>query len=263
MARRKGGGRAKRQGKVDTKAVKAASLLGVPTEIREQIFKVVASDSANVLLHVEHISPRRMRFQPKLPPLYYLCRLTYNEFPLEEFYANTTFVLADSMLETRVLESFVATRGEAVHKIASIKVNITRNSATMRAFTGTVFGVRFDMQARDGTVVVEHLTTNSRDHYFTDLCICGLMEEAGRGGSLVQVLQALLARYEPTSLSATAAGERPWWSRGCANCGKVKFELGRVPSYEFERRPIVDGDRDTPTDGTSSRVRQIQRHPRR
>ncbi|KAK5739814.1 hypothetical protein LTR17_005100 [Elasticomyces elasticus] len=264
MARRKGGGRAKRQGKIGNNSVKAASLLGVPTEIREQIFKLVSSDSTNVLLYVENLSPKKLRFQPNLPPLYYTCRLTYNEFPLEEFYANTTFVLTDSMLEMRALESYIATRGEVVHKIASMKINITRNLATMRAFTGTIFGVRFNMQARDGTVIVEHLTANSRDsHDFTGLCVCGLMEEAGRGGSLLQVLQALLGRYEPTSLSATAADERPWWTRYCANCRKVKFELGRVPSYEFERRPVGDGDRDTQTDGSSSRVRFIHRLPGR
>ncbi|KAK4977529.1 hypothetical protein LTR42_001899 [Elasticomyces elasticus] len=258
MARRKGGGRAKRQGKADTKAVKAASLLGLPTEIREEIFKL-ASHSTNVLLHVEHISPRRMCFQPKLPPLYYVCRLTYNEYPLEEFYANTTFVLTDSMLEMRVLEAFIATRGEAVHKIASMKINITKYLATMRAFTGMIFGVRFSMQQRDGAVVVEQLATNSRDtgFMFAGLCVCGLMEEAGRGGSLVLVLQALLARYEPTSVST--ADERAWWQRHCTDCGNTKFELREVPAYEFEQRPIANTD--TQTDGTSSRVRFIHRLP--
>ncbi|KAK3625745.1 hypothetical protein LTR56_020249 [Elasticomyces elasticus] len=268
MARRKGGGRAKRQGKVDTKAVKAASLLGLPTEIREQIFKL-ASHSTNVLLHVEHISPRRMRFQPKLPPLYYVCRLTYNEFPLEEFYANTTFVLTDSMLDMRVLEAFIATRGEAVHKIASMKIDITRYLPTMRAFTGTVFGVRFSMQKRDdGVVVVERLTANSRDQDLRSgagLCKCGLLEEADQGGqrgdSLMMILQSFLARFEPTSVSAAAADERAWRSRNCTNCRNVKFELVEVPVYEFEHRPVGNGAGDIQTDGTSSRVRFIQRHP--
>ncbi|KAK4890401.1 hypothetical protein LTR27_010929 [Elasticomyces elasticus] len=250
MARRKGGGRAKRQGKIGNNSVKAASLLGVPTEIREQIFKLVASNSTNVLLYVENLSPKKLRFQPNLPPLYYTCRLTYNEFPLEGFYANTTFVLTDSMLEMRVLESFIATRGEAVHTIASIKVNITRYLATMRAFTGMIFGVRFSMQLRDGAVVVEQLTTNFRDPDLIGLCVCGLMEEAGRGGSLLQVLRALLARYEPTSLST--ADERAWWPRHCTNCGNTKFELREVPVYEFEHRPV--GNTDRQTDGTSSRV---------
>ncbi|KAK5674203.1 hypothetical protein LTS10_013040 [Elasticomyces elasticus] len=264
MARRKGGGRAKRQGKLGNNSAKAASLLGLPTEIREQIFKLVASNSTNVLLYVENLSPKKLRFQPNLPPLYYTCRLTYNEFPLEEFYANTTFVLTDSMLEMRALESFVATRGEAVHtcKIASIKVNITRYLATMRAFDGMIFAVRFSMQQRDGAVVVEQLTTSSRDPGFTGLCVCGLMEEAGRGGSLVLVLRALLARYEPTSVST--ADERAWWRQNCTDCGNVKFELREVPVYEFEHRPIENGIRftDTNIDGTS-RLRLIHRHPGR
>ncbi|KAK5704523.1 hypothetical protein LTR17_021831 [Elasticomyces elasticus] len=177
-----------------------SKLLPIAPELRNAIYELSLPKSTTIV-RVQAMGPRlsyqqqlmypggivpgaTLRFHLGLPPLYYVCRSTHNDFPLSEFYASNIFMFTDSITQTGVLEAFFSTCPVAVKEIRSIKVRIAAGSMLKCSPTRAVFDVKFSInKAEDGEVKVGELLVVPKDsvYYDNDVCLCGLLRLAKHG----------------------------------------------------------------------------------
>ncbi|KAK4959483.1 hypothetical protein LTR10_004288 [Elasticomyces elasticus] len=239
-------------------------LLSIAPEMRNAIYEL-SMPKSTALVRVERIGPKLsyqqqlmypsgiapgmiLRFHLGLPPLYYVCRSTHKDFPLLEFYASSTFIFTDSIMQPAVLDAFMSTCAEAVTAMKSIKVSIASRSDLTLSLTQGAFDVKFRInKCENGEVKVGQLRTipkASSEYYGDDLCLCKLLRLARLGTqhdySPVEVLREFLAlcrasvQGEWRTFLAHNGNHGHW----CEGCGSPELR-GAQPGAQPRRPRLV------------------------
>ncbi|KAK5722313.1 hypothetical protein LTR15_005542 [Elasticomyces elasticus] len=240
----------------------------IAAELRNRIYELALPSSTTIPLRLENItaaSKPTIRFHPALPPLYYLCRRTHNEFPLYQYYTNNTFLFTGPFLSLRILDTLVATRGEAIKTITSAKVTLVTDwIADVERGLSKKVTIRFMLIKPSSTAAVEvrNLTTTSSFGSSEDLCFCGTLSKSQqdfpRDSSVFGTLRTFVARFESVTQPArtesitqlVAKAGDSLFDRECAQCGKktihrhVRSRMTReavpdAPREQHDRDPIV------------------------
>ncbi|KAK5693916.1 hypothetical protein LTR97_009533 [Elasticomyces elasticus] len=203
-------------------------LLRIAPELRNSISELTMLKATTIQLRAVKKSST-VHFQPTLPPLYYVCRQLHQEYPLFDYYTKNTFLFTDSIMKAPVLEAFVTARGETVHLINSVKVNVNKSFLSVlatRSDAGSVYPVRFSLvNTKTGTVKF----MPSRD---TILCLCEtkrLAEQSSQRLSLIAILQAFEAQYAVLDAQLTRTDHYQ-----CADCSRTKITLPQADRNEGE-----------------------------
>ncbi|KAK4540588.1 hypothetical protein LTR36_009118 [Oleoguttula mirabilis] len=101
-------------------------LLRLPAALKNMIYELATPSSTTLLLRAERRTTTKgttYRIYPDLPVLTAVCRETRNEYPLELYHADNTFLFTDGMFNRGVLAAFFNARGKAAEAIASLKAN--------------------------------------------------------------------------------------------------------------------------------------------
>ncbi|KAK4959482.1 hypothetical protein LTR10_004287 [Elasticomyces elasticus] len=204
-------------------------LLRIAPELRNSISELTMLKATTIQLRAVKKSST-VHFQPTLPPLYYVCRQLHQEYPLFDYHTKNTFLFTDSIMKAPVLEAFVTARGETVHLINSVKVNVNKSFLSVlatRSDAGSVYPVRFSLvNTKSGTVIF----TPSRDSI---LCLCETKELAAQSSqrklSLVEILQAFEAQYAVLDAHLTRTDHYQ-----CAGCSRTRITLPQANRNEGE-----------------------------
>ncbi|KAK5739804.1 hypothetical protein LTR17_005090 [Elasticomyces elasticus] len=206
----------------------------IAAELRNQIYELASPAPGVILVRAEILSrPAIIRFHPKPPPLYYTCSRMRHEYPLYDYYATNTFLFTDNMMEKPILWTFARLRGELVHNISSLKVNITHLLPSMVLFTGMRFSVRFSIKMlKTGKIVFEDFISKDSEKSNDSLCFCELAwlaeEATSNGCGVFRTLQAFVEVHT----SDRKLGKDDCDVLTCQKCGMktiVPCELPVVP----------------------------------
>ncbi|KAK5693919.1 hypothetical protein LTR97_009536 [Elasticomyces elasticus] len=221
-------------------------------ELRNCIYELAIPTSTTILLRVENVtaaSKPTIRFHPALPPLHYVCRRTHNECPLYQYYTNNTFLFADDMLRLRILDALVATRGDIIKAITSVKVTLVTGSIEEVGESHRKITIRFTLtkSPSTGAVDVKDLRVTSRSSQHENLCFCGTLYGAQQGdGSVFGTLRTFVARFESVAHASTSSSDS-FTEKHCNQCGKKTIctrlrsqnSVGQAdPRVQHDRGPV-------------------------
>ncbi|KAK5674209.1 hypothetical protein LTS10_013046 [Elasticomyces elasticus] len=223
--------------------------LRIPPELRLEIYELSMPRMTTILVYAEtdtstafhnrdvsysigndRISLQYARFFPRLPPISQVCRRTRSEYPFYDYYANNTFLFADSMLHSSVLDRFLAGRGDAVRAMSHVKVNFINLT---NPWNKKDLKIRLSMTKQGtGTVSVENISISSpygNDHMA--LCLCGGLGWAGQStqadSSILEKLRDLVAYCE--AFSAAMRSKANLEEKVCERCQKIRVVQAPEP----------------------------------
>ncbi|KAK4959479.1 hypothetical protein LTR10_004284 [Elasticomyces elasticus] len=212
----------------------------IAAELRNRIYELAIPTSTTILLRVENVtaaSKPTIRFHPALPPLHYVCRRTHNQCPLYQYYTNNTILFADDMLRLRILDALVATRGDIIKAITSVKVTLVTGSIEEVGESHRKITIRFTLtkSPSTGAVDVKDLRVTSRSSQHENLCFCGTLYRAQQvDGSVFGTLRTFVARFESVAHASTSSSDS-FTERHCIQCGK-KTICTLLPSQNSARQ---------------------------
>ncbi|KAK3117504.1 hypothetical protein LTR53_001104 [Teratosphaeriaceae sp. CCFEE 6253] len=203
-------------------------LLRLAPELRNKIYAHLMPAEPVILLHARHMratgnGPAATLFTPSLPPLTQVCSLIRDEFPLLQYYAGRSFLFSQSMMDLRVMDAFIATRGPLINKIHRViiwaDIHLKPPRSEMQALR---FSLRCRFSASDTGAVTMANVINTGSAGFPSrnlgFCCCHLDRLVAIGcqqlGGLVPLLRAFLKHV---SDHGSFAGPGPGV---CQQCGR-------------------------------------------
>lgn len=222
------------------------TLLGLPAEIKNQIFELAMPTGTVVCISAEELptsnkavgrncsaGKARFRFHPATPALYNTCRRLRTEFPIAAYYTNNNFLVNDSMFCRGLLSAFTAGR-KATLKYVS-KVRVLHKARVAHAFqmhrhVGQYFTYVFDAEVageRSIAITANKIVGASdtvEDQYFAGLdspCLCTIETCAAESGSaLLRMVCKFIDKVGERRKNLSGA----YLSRGnCMRCGRTAY----------------------------------------
>ncbi|KAK5739807.1 hypothetical protein LTR17_005093 [Elasticomyces elasticus] len=231
-----------------------SKLLSIAPEIRNAIYELSVTGLKYAIRvdtpHPNHPAPwgsHRFHFGRRPPPLYRVCRSTYNEFPKSQYLASKTFVFTTDMFEPGVLDALISTCTERTQAMRRIDVEIVRYSTLGRALSQSAFDVRFTLRKlHTGEVKVEAIQTWPHESCFwdQDVCLCELLRQAERGTredlGVVEVLRNFIELCGNGTYRPDLFPEYDVQDGGCSRCGTSELRAPRPQRSPPTEEGIVD-----------------------
>ncbi|KAK5108591.1 hypothetical protein LTR62_008167 [Meristemomyces frigidus] len=171
-------------------------------ELRNRIYASFLSTSTNIAIWYNKTT---RKLEPAVPPIAYVNREIYNEFPLRNYYANSTFVLAENVCNKPMIDKLIETRGPLAREIQRVKFSFvtgvydTLVRGTLPARSEIRITATRDCSGKavvaDAKVLRKGVSVMRAFHPRRTICHCGLTQIAEQSSvetSLLEVVGALI-----------------------------------------------------------------------